>query len=330
MTHKVLIYAEVRQGKLKPTAIETLTAARTWLLNGQTQNLHAVLLGEGCAAHAKTLAEFGASKIYVVDTPETNTYQGEPTLQAVHQLVEKEKYNVVVGPASPTGRDFFPRLAVRCQGTIFSDVASFGLSTDGSVIAETSMFLGKCARQVASLTSVTCITLRPNILAPSPSPVTPVVANFIPDFNPTRFQAKVVEVRHGSAMAERPDLTEATYIVAGGRALGSAEKFKMLFECADVLRGSVAASRAAVDAGYAPYDLQVGQTGKTVNPKLYIACGISGAIQHLSGMRTSKCIVAINSDAEAPIFTKADYGIVGDIFEIVPLFTQELKKLLEG
>ncbi len=328
MTHKVIVYVEVRNGKLKSTAGECLAEARK-MLGGATENLHAILLGEGCTQHAKAVATFGASKIYIVDAPETNVYQGEPTLQALDQIIKKGNYTVVVGPGSPTGRDFFPRLAIRNQGAMLTDAISFSLQNE-KVTAEIPMFLGKCIKYVESCAPVTFVTLRPNV---RPSEVVDAnaqanVENVTVEFKKEKFTAKVVEVRKGAG--ERPDLTEASIIISAGRAIGSKENFKLIFDCADVVHASVGASRAAVDAGYAPYEMQVGQTGKTVNPTLYIACGISGSIQHLSGMRTSKCIVAINTDADAPIFQKADYGIVADIFQAVPILTQELKKLSES
>jgi electron transfer flavoprotein alpha subunit len=327
MVHKVLVYAEVRNGKLKSTAGEILTEAQK-MLGGKNENLHAVLLGENCEQHAQTLARYGASKIFLVDHPETNIYQGEPTIQALHQIIEKNNYTIIVGPASPTGRDFFPRLAIRNQGAMLTDVLSFALEGE-SVFAEIPMYLGKCSRQMLSTAARTFITLRPNVRSAEvafPDAV-PHVEKFVCQFHAAKITAKVIEVRKGAS--ERPDLTEANIIISGGRAMGNQENFKILFECADVVRGSVGASRAAVDSGYAPYDLQVGQTGKTVNPTLYVACGISGSIQHLSGMRTSKCIVAINTDSDAPIFQKADYGIIADLFQAVPLMTREFKKIIE-
>lgn len=327
MTHKVLVYAEVRNGKLKSTAGEVLAEARK-MMNGKSDNIHAVLLGEGCEQHAKTLATFGASKIYVVDSPETNVYQGEPTIQALDQIIRKNAYTIVIGAASPTGRDFFPRLAIRNNGAMLTDVVSFHL--DGNnVVANIPMYLGKCAKLATSVAPITFITLRPNV---RPSEVVdanaqPAVEKFSCSFNNAKFTVKISEVRKGAS--ERPDLTEANIIISGGRAIANKENFKILYECADVVHGSVGASRAAVDSGYAPYDMQVGQTGKIVNPNLYVACGISGSIQHLSGMRTSKCIVAINTDADAPIFQKADYGIVADLFQAVPILTREFKKMME-
>jgi len=328
MTHKVLVYVEVRNGKLKSTAGECIAEARK-MLGGSSENLHAVLLGEGSAQYAKTIATFGASKIYTVDSPDTNTYQGEPTIQALDQIIKKNDYTLVVGPASPTGRDFFPRLAVRNQGGMLTDVVSFSIQNN-KVTAQIPMFLGKCIKTAESSANVTFVTLRPNV---RPSEVAdanaqPTIENVIVEFKKEKFTAKVVEVKKGAG--ERPDLTEASIIISGGRAIASKENFQILFDCADVVHASVGASRAAVDSGYAPYDMQVGQTGKTVNPNLYVACGISGSIQHLSGMRTSKCIVAINTDVDAPIFQKADYGIVADLFQAVPVLTQEFKKLLSS
>jgi electron transfer flavoprotein alpha subunit len=327
MSHKVLVYSEVRNGKLKSTAGETLAEARK-MMGGKSDNIHAVLLGENCEQHAKALATFGASKIYVVDSPETNTYQGEPTIQAIDQIIKKNGYTIVVGPGSPTGRDFFPRLAIRNNGAMLTDAVDFNLDGE-TVVADIPMYLGKCTKKAVSNATVTFITLRPNV---RPSEIIdanaqPTVEKFSCTFDKAKITAKIVDVRKGSS--ERPDLTEASIIISGGRAIANKDNFKILFECADVVHGSVGASRAAVDSGYAPYDMQVGQTGKTVNPSLYVACGISGSIQHLSGMRTSKCIVAINTDADAPIFQKADYGIVADLFQAVPILTREFKKMTE-
>jgi electron transfer flavoprotein alpha subunit len=324
---KILVYAEVRNGKLKSSAGELLTEARR-LTAGKTENIHAVLLGEGCAPHAKTLATFGAGRIFVVDTPETNTYQCEPHIQTLSQLISANGYNLIIGPASPTGRDFFPRLSIRHSSALLTDVIS--LRTEGeAVIARRPMYAGKCIAEVCSQTPMTFVTIRPNVI---PSEIfsasaEAVVEQFNPRFESSAFKAKITEVRKGKS--EKPDLTEASLIISGGRAMGNADNFKILHDLADVIGATVGASRAAVDSGYAPHDMQVGQTGKTVNPNLYMAFGISGSIQHLAGMRTSKVIVAINTDPDAPIFQKADYGIVADLFQAVPIFKDELKKITE-
>lgn len=327
MTHKILIYAEVRHGKLKSTAGECLSEARQ-IFQNQDYQLDAVLLGENCAQHANTLAQFGAQNVYVVNSEHTNTYQGEPTVQAISQLIEKNNYNLIIGPASPTGRDFFPRLAARHQSAILSDVLELSLENNKPAAVVT-MYLGKCNKTVVSETTKTFVTLRPNV---RPAQIANAdaqanVENFEPQFDTSKFTSKVTEVRKNDS--GKIDLTEAKVIITGGRPLGSQENFKILYEFADIMQGSVGASRAAVDSGYAAYDMQIGQTGKTVNPNLYIACGISGSIQHLSGMRGSKCIVAINTDPEAPIFQKADYGIVADLFQAVPILTKACQEIRE-
>jgi len=326
--HKILVYAEVRDGKLKTTACECLSEVSK-VFQGENYECDAVLLGENCESHADTLATFGAKKVYTIRSPYTDTYQGEPTVQALSELVKKNHYTLILGPASPTGRDFFPRLAARHQSAIMSDAQEISLK-DGKPSAKVAMYLGKCTKQLVSQTEVTFITLRPNVCPADivSSEAKAQIESFEPNFDTAKFTTKVLEVK--KSQSTRPDLTEAKIIMTGGRPLGSKENFKILFDFADVVHGSVGASRAAVDSGYAEYDMQIGQTGKTVNPSLYIACGISGSIQHLSGMRSSKCIVAINTDPEAPIFQKSDYGIVADLFEAVPLFTQECKTLLHS
>lgn len=326
MNHKILVYAEVRFGKLKSTAGECLSEIRSILSNQCTFECDAVLFGEDCEQYADTLASFGAQKVYIVRSPYTDVYQSEPIVQAMSALIQKNSYTIIIGAASPTGRDFFPRLAARHHGAMLSDVKSLSYE-NRKLSAFVDMYLGKCTKKITSQSAKTFITLRPNmriadVCSPDAKANTEV---FAPAFDTSKFTTKILKIRKGEN--NKPDLTEAKIIISGGRSLGSKDNFKLLFDFADVVNGSVAASRAAVDSGYATYDMQVGQTGKTVNPKLYIACGISGAIQHLSGMRASKCIVAINTDPEAPIFQKCDYGIVGDLFQVVPIMMQELKRI---
>jgi electron transfer flavoprotein alpha subunit len=327
MPRKVLVYAEVRSGKLKSTALECLTAASA-LAGGDPQNLHAILLGEGAAGHAEELKKYGAGKVYIVETPETAVYQCEPHLQAISALIAKESYTVVIGPASPTGRDFFPRLAIRQNAGLLTEVTDVSLS-GSEVRAKRPIYAGKCLAELAVQSPLALITIRPNVIAPKQNPVSGVTESFAPQFDSKAIGLKkIIEVKKGKS--EKPDLTEANIIISGGRAMANAENFRILNTCADVIGATVGASRAAVDAGYAPHDMQVGQTGKTVNPSLYIACGISGSIQHLAGMRTSKVIVAINTDPDAPIFQKADYGIVADLFDAVPVLEKEFGTLLNS
>lgn len=322
---KILVYAEVRNGKLKSTAAELLTIGRK-LADGNKDNLHAVLLGEGAKAHANTLATFGAGKVFVCEASETNTYQGEPHIQALASLIKSGGYTAVLGPASPTGRDFFPRLSIRCQGAMLTDVVS--VKAEGSeIVAVRPVYAGKCLAEVVSKAPISFVTVRPNVIPSevSDAGATANVEVLSVSFDASLIKAKIVEVRKGKS--EKPDLTEATTIISGGRGVGSAENFKVVYDAAELMGATPGASRAAVDSGYAPHDMQVGQTGKTVNPNLYVAAGISGSIQHLAGMRTSKVIVAINTDADAPIFQKADYGIIADLFQAVPILSQEIKNL---
>lgn len=325
MSKKVLVFAEVRAGKLKSTAAECLTAARS-LTGGNAANLHAVLLGEGASQYTAELGKYGAEKVYTVDTPETNTYQCEPHIQAIAQLIERENYQVLIGPASPTGRDFFPKLAARKSCAILTEVTSVSLEGN-AVVACRPIYAGKCIAEVESTTELTLVTLRPNVIAAAEAPAAGSAESFSPSFDSAKIdRCAITQVVKGQS--EKVDLTEANVIISGGRAMGNAENFKILHDCAEVIGATVGASRAAVDSGYATHDMQVGQTGKTVNPNLYIACGISGSIQHLAGMRTSKIIVAINTDEDAPIFQKADYGIIADLFEAVPLLQKEFQALL--
>jgi electron transfer flavoprotein alpha subunit len=215
-------------------------------------------------------------------------------------------------------------LAARFNSPIAADCTAVDLA--GNTFTRP-FFSGKAIAQIElSEAETRFVSIRPNSLSPTATTSSGSVTELAVDFD---FGASALQfVSRSDAKSDRPDLTEANVIVSGGRSLKSSENFKLIFDCADAFGGAAGASRAAVDEGLVPHDMQVGQTGKTVNPSLYIACGISGAIQHLAGMRTSKVIVAINKDPNAPIFSKADYGIVGDLFEVVPLLTEEAKKLL--
>jgi len=236
---------------------------------------------------------------------------------------------LLLGTASAMGRDLMPRVAARLDTGMISECTALKVD-GGKIVATRPLYAGKVlADATISGAAVQVITCRPNVFT-----TTAAEASKKAKTTPTGSQAaslavaaRIVETVE--AKSDRPDLTEASVIVSAGRAIKSAENFKLMNDLADVLHAAVGASRAAVDAGFASHSIQVGQTGKTVNPTLYLAFGISGAIQHVAGMRTSKVIVAVNTDAEAPIFQLSDYGIVGDLFEIAPLLTQELKKLLK-
>jgi electron transfer flavoprotein alpha subunit len=231
---------------------------------------------------------------------------------------------VVLFGATAMGRDLSARAAARAGAALFADCTELSAS-NGTLRVKRPVYSGKVIAEVESTAPIQMATIRPNIFAPAGGSGSPDVVDVPVQIDETMMRGRVKEVVQAGGGTK--DITEAEIIVAGGRSLKSAENFAILEDLAKTLGASIGASRAAVDAGYRPHSAQVGQTGKVVNPKLYIAIGISGAIQHLVGMRTSKVIVAINKDENAPIFQKADYGIVGDLFELVPKITEEFKKL---
>lgn len=321
---KVLVFVEQRDGKIKSSAHEALTVG--FKLAGSSANLAAVIVGQGVAGLAGQLAGWGADTVYTADGADLALYNVQGYSNSVEAAIKAFSPDVVLGVASPMGRDVFPRLAARLDGGILTDLTS--IEASGNAVSGTKpMYSGKCIADVSTEgAKISFVTIRQNVFpANKPgtgnatgTPVSPAAADG---------RIKSIEIRKGKSA--KPDLTEASVIISGGRAMGNADNFKILAECADVIGATVGASRAAVDSGYATHDMQVGQTGKTVNPNLYIACGISGSIQHMAGMRTSKVIVAINTDKDAPIFGVASYGIVGDLFKVVPLMTEQFKTLLK-
>ncbi len=317
----VLVYCEQESGNLKKSSYELLSKAQN-LASNQGGQVIAVVIGENAESTTAELGQKGAHKVIVVKG--LSAYSPAGYAQALADVILQNDAKIVLGSASAQGKDFFPRLSAKIKAGLASDVVGLDI-VDGKLIAKKPVYSGKALTQVSFKTDVQLVTVRPNSLG-----VTAVTAGTaqVSEFTatPSTIACQLVETVKGEAGTV--DLSEAEIIVSGGRALGSADNFKILRDLASVVHASVGASRAAVDSGYASHDMQVGQTGKVVNPKLYIACGISGAIQHLAGMRTSKIIVAINKDPEAPIFSKADYGIVGDLFQVVPLLTEELKKVV--
>lgn len=314
---KFLIVAEQRGSDPKKNTLELLSAAR--VLGGE---ITAVIIGSGVKGFGEKLGPYGASKVFVADG--VDTYNTEGFTNILVNLIKAESPDVVFFGASATGRDLAPRVSAALEVGLASDCTSVELDGDKLVVTRP-VFAGKAFTKVAFLSSPAVATIRPNVLpVGDASGAAAEEVDLAADFGDAK--AKIVDMETPSSA--KLDLTEADRIVSGGRGMKNAENFAILEALADVIDATVGASRAAVDSGFAVQSMQVGQTGKVVNPTLYIACGISGAIQHLAGMRTSKIIVAINKDAEAPIFTKADYGIVGDLFEAVPMMTEELKKML--
>jgi electron transfer flavoprotein alpha subunit len=307
---EVLVLVEHIDGTPKKVTLELLTLARSL---GEPS---AVFVGQGYDNAKAPLAEYGAYKVYVAGDAELERYLVAPKTEVLAQLVASESPAAVLIPSSPEGKEVAARLAVKTESGVITDAVGVG---DGFV-AQQSIFGG--AYTVSSTVSkgTPIITVRPNSTAPAPAPATPSEEQVTVSLSATATQSKVLD-RVSEKKGGRPELTEAAIVVSGGRGLGGAENFAIVEKLADSLGAGVGASRAATDAGWYPHQNQVGQTGKTVSPQLYVAVGISGAIQHRAGMQTSKTIVAINKDAEAPIFDLVDFGVVGDLFTVVPQLT---------
>lgn len=316
---KVLVLAETRDGQLRNVSLEALAAAQVLAEGGEVV---AALFGPDSGAHAATLGHHGAGTVYVADHAALAQYTPDAFVQALKQLIDHVSPDAVVLGHTAIGRDVAPRVAARLGYGLISDVTAL---EPGPVFTRP-IYAGKAFQKRKFSDGMIMITIRPNNIpaAAADTGKTATVVPFDVEIKDLRSIVKEV-VRKTSG---KVDLSEAKIIVSGGRGVKSADGFKPLYELAEVLGAAVGASRGACDADYCDYSMQIGQTGKVVTPDLYIACGISGAIQHLAGMSNSKVIVAINKDPEAPIFQVADYGIVGDLFEVVPLLTAEFKKVL--
>jgi electron transfer flavoprotein alpha subunit len=326
MTGDILVFGEIRNGELKKVAKELVHGAMT-IAAGTGGSVDALIVGTGAGGEAAKLAGLGVRKIAVVEDEATARYSPEGYATVLADMVKEGDYGYVLLGATAMGRDLGARAVAKVDGVMFSDCVELGFD-DGAVRVKRPVYSGKLYLEITPADErPVFVTVRPNNLAPAeekgdggevaarPSGIDLAAIRAI--------ATEIVPLAGG-----RPDVTEADVIIAGGRAMKEAANFKLLEDLADLLGGAVGASRAAVDAGFAVQPIQVGQTGKVVNPKLYIACGISGAIQHMAGMRTSKVIVAINKDPNAPIFEKAHYGIVGDLFDVLPVLTDEIRKIL--
>ncbi len=316
---KVFVFVETTSHDLKKGSMELLTAAKT---AGRT--VVAGLIGGDAKSLATRAAQFGAQSVFVCDS--AGQYNPETYSDTVTAMIKESGADVVLASSSATARDLFPRVAARLDCGLASDCTDLDL-TNNSIKARRPLYSGKCTAEVEFLNSPICFVLmRPNQL-PAGSPDLGAQCQ-IREFPAQTASGKIISKDVVKGSSTKADLTEANVIVSGGRGMQNAENFKLLDDLANTIGATVGASRAVADAGWVPHSMQVGQTGKTVAPSLYIACGISGAIQHLAGMSASKVIVAINKDADAPIFQKANYGIVGDLFEVVPKLVEEFKKAL--
>ncbi|MEJ3749319.1 electron transfer flavoprotein subunit alpha/FixB family protein [Actinomycetes bacterium KLBMP 9797] len=314
---EVLVVVEHSGGEVKKVTLEMLTLAR------EIGTPAAVVLGgPGTAAPlVEKLGEYGAAKVYVGESADLDEYLVAPKASVLFDLVRSTSPAAVLLGSTQEGKEIAGRLAVKLDNGLLTDVVA--LSPDG--VATQVVFAGSTIVKSQVTRGLPLATVRPNSVTPAPAPTTPSVAALDVVVDESAKLARVVD-RKAEAKGARPELTEASVVVSGGRGVGNADNFKLVEELADLLGGAVGASRAAVDSGYYPHQFQVGQTGKTVSPQLYVALGISGAIQHRAGMQTSKTIVAVNKDAEAPIFELADFGVVGDLFKVVPQAAEEIRK----
>jgi electron transfer flavoprotein alpha subunit len=267
------------------------------------------------------LGEYGATKVYAAESDDLTGYLVAPKATVLAELVRSTAPAAVLLGSTQEGKEIAGRLAVKLDNGVLTDVSD--LAADGT--ATQVVFAGSTIVRSQVTRGVPLVTVRPNSVTPSSAPAAPAVENVTVTLTDADKLVRVVD-RVAEQKGSRPELTEASIVVSGGRGVGSADNFKLVEELADLLGAAVGASRAATDSGFYPHQFQVGQTGKTVSPQLYIALGISGAIQHRAGMQTSKTIVAVNKDAEAPIFELADFGVVGDLFKVVPQAAEEIRK----
>ncbi len=326
----IVVFCEQRDGRLKKAGLEALGAACR-LAKPSGRVVIAIVIGSSVTPHAQELARHGASRVLVAEDPTLTYYSSELYTTILAEVARRLQPVAIVMGATAMGKDLAPKLAARLKTALVQDCVALDMETDGSLLATRPIYGGKLRAVVKPTKPVMQVaTLRPNVFSPvelMPTPSIPV-ERLIVAMDTSRPMATVREMRE--AVGAKKELTEAAIIVSGGRGLKGTENFTLIEELAAAFGAAVGASRAAVDAGWKPHSYQVGLTGKTVSPQLYIACGISGAIQHQAGMSSARTIVAINNNPNAAIFKLATYGIVGDLFEIVPLLTEEVKKLRAG
>jgi len=321
MGRKVLVLGEIRDGVLRNVSFEAIAAAKLIADGGEVV---AALFGEKIDNESTTMLHYGADRVVKVEHPDLKSYTTDSYQQALLQVLEAEKPDGFVMGHTAQGKDLSPRIAAKINTGLVSDVVNIE-SDGGNVIFTRPIYSGKAFEKVKINEGIIFATIRPNNIPPLEKDESRSgdVNEMSVDIKNLRTIIKDIVRKSTGGI----DLSEAKIIVSGGRGVKGAENFQLLEELAHALGAAVGASRGACDAGYCDYSLQIGQTGKVVTPDLYIAVGISGAIQHLAGMSNSKIIVAINKDPEAPIFEVADYGIVGDLFEVVPLFIEEMKSV---
>jgi len=315
---EVLVLAEHDSETVKKVTGELLTLAR------QFGEPAAVWIGAGAEGGRDRLAEFGAAKVYVADGDDVTDYIVAPAAEILAGLVGRTSPAAVLLAATGEGKEVAGRLAVKIGSGVITDAVGLTTGDDG-LVAEQSIFGGAIVVQSRVKSGTPIMAVRPNSVAAEPAPAAAEIEPAGIELSDAARAAQITE-RVVAERGERPELTEAAIVVSGGRGVGNADNFALIEKLADSLGAAVGASRAATDAGWYPHQFQVGQTGKTVSPQLYLAVGISGAIQHRAGMQTSKTIMVVNKDPEAPIFELADFGVVGDLFQVVPQLTEEVER----
>ncbi|MFI5251429.1 MAG: electron transfer flavoprotein subunit alpha/FixB family protein [Bacteroidota bacterium] len=320
---KIIAFAEQRENKFKKAAFEVTQASAKIASQLGAEHI-TIVIGDAIEAILPALGQYGATKVIAVQDPRLNSYSTTAYAKIIAEIARKESGSVLFFPASQMGKDLAPRVAAKLDAGVAADCIAVKVE-GGDIIATRPVYAGKAMIDLKVASAIKIFTLRPNVFTASPvNGGTVSVEKVLVNLTDADF---IVKVTGTKINAGRPDVTEASIIVSGGRGMKAPENFQLVEKLADAFGGAVGASRAVVDAGWRPHDEQVGQTGKTVSPTLYVACGISGAIQHLAGMSSSKYIVAINKDKDAPIFQVADYGIVGDVFEVMPPLIEEVKKI---
>ncbi|PYQ10933.1 MAG: electron transfer flavoprotein subunit alpha [Acidobacteria bacterium] len=324
MAQDVLVFVESRGGQIKRPSLEALSEGRR-VAAALGSHLVALLAGSGIEAKVTQLFPLGPDRILLADDDLLGLYQPEAYASLLAEAVRRIQSGTVLLSATSLGRDLGPRAAAKLDAGLAADCTHVEV-TNGELVVKRPVYSGKALATVRFSGSPVFVTLRPNVFPLRSSEETsPEIERLELNFDPAR--ARVRAVRVEESVGAEQDVSEASIVVSGGRAMKGPENFALIRDLAQALGGAMGASRAAVDAGWIDHQYQVGQTGKVVSPNLYIACGISGAIQHLAGMSSSKVIVAINKDPEAPVFKLADYGIVGDLYEILPKLTEEVRKL---
>jgi electron transfer flavoprotein alpha subunit len=323
---KILAFIETRENKIKASGFEAASEA-VKLAKELKCDTEALLIGENVSGLANELGACGIAKIITAEDPRLNMYSTTAYAKVIADVAKQKGFDIILLSATAMGKDLGPRVSGKIEARLASEIIELKVE-DGEIIAARPVYAGKALIDIKLTSDIKMFSLRPNVFKTEKTESTsPEVEKFTVELKDSDFSSQVKEIKVSN---EKLDVAEANIIVSGGRGLRGPENYILVEDLAKVLGAAVGASRAVVDAGWRPHSEQVGQTGKTVSPSLYIAVGISGAIQHLAGMSSSKCIVAINKDKDAPIFSIADYGIVGDVFEIIPALTEEIKKLLSN